>query len=326
LALTPFDEAIAYLTQRLQDPDGELPDHVLDQAAQLADDLGCHPLALAQAAAVIHADATTTADYRTRLTTQPLKQALPTNTRADGYDRTLHQTWELVLQRADADTDGLAGPLLLYLAVLDPTGAPDTLLTTPALHTHLDSAEETSAGRERGEMGTVPRTVLDACRRGPYSPWGKVMTTPSSLLSQLLDKLLTDRQVRLWTVLGGLAGVIAVVLALSLRDSGQSAAPSPPAPLPTISSSATSAGTPTPAPSVTTETPSSAPPPSTEPSPSKPSIEENLRHRGRIALMEDGESLNLDAPATDPTWGEGSGTDAWLGTVPATVFLAQRAD
>ncbi|MEV4137520.1 NB-ARC domain-containing protein [Dactylosporangium sp. NPDC049742] len=121
---TPAESA-AYLTAKLDRAD---PD-----AATLAADLGHLPLALAQAAALIVDDALTCAEYRALFAdrTSRLADLFP-NATGDDYDHELAATWSLAADRADAlAPTGLARPMLLLAATLDPNGIPEAVLTAP---------------------------------------------------------------------------------------------------------------------------------------------------------------------------------------------------
>ncbi|MEU0555970.1 tetratricopeptide repeat protein [Dactylosporangium sp. NPDC006015] len=127
---TPAESA-AYLTAKLDRDD---PD-----AAALAADLGHLPLALAQAAALIVDDALTCAEYRSLFAdrTSRLADLFP-NATGDDHDHELAATWSLAADRADALAPvGLARPMLLLAATLDPNGIPESVLTSTAACTYL---------------------------------------------------------------------------------------------------------------------------------------------------------------------------------------------
>ncbi|MGI5240693.1 tetratricopeptide repeat protein [Dactylosporangium sp. CA-139066] len=121
------DEAINFLHGRL----GEQP-YRLDEAADLAADLGHLPLALAQAAAYIADQDLTCAGYRQRLTRRRL-DALRPAVLPDGQHTAVADTWALSIEAADAATGGIAGVLLQLAGLLDPNGAPSALFTTTAV-------------------------------------------------------------------------------------------------------------------------------------------------------------------------------------------------
>lgn len=125
-------EALAYFAESLASPDLAHA-QVIDEAAELAEDLGHLPLALSHAAAVIAHDGITCADYRRRFADRSiaLRDLLPGRP-PDDYAHTVATTWELAIERADAMAPaGLARPAMALASVLDPNGAPDTLWTVP---------------------------------------------------------------------------------------------------------------------------------------------------------------------------------------------------
>ncbi len=159
-AFTPR-ESLDYLTRKLS-ADQSLPTEVLTGAADLADDLGHLPLALAQASAVIANDAVTCADYRAQLTdvVRDLREIFPDDS-SDDYGRTVATTWSFALCSADAlAPQGLAGTLLPLAAVLSPDGIPDEVFSTLACRHYL-------AHRERAcpTSGPVPVTSTPDARR-----------------------------------------------------------------------------------------------------------------------------------------------------------------
>lgn len=131
------DESLAYLAAKLTGVAG-MPAGVLDDADGLAADLGDLPLALSHAAATIINDGVRCADYRTLFSDQAhrLSDVLPDDPAdaGDDYAHPVSSTWALARQRADRLTPvGLAGRILDVIAVLDPNGIPEELLTgTPA--------------------------------------------------------------------------------------------------------------------------------------------------------------------------------------------------
>ena len=140
IAVDVFDpgESLAYLRDRLDGLTGGLIG-VLDQASELAAELGHLPLALAQAAAVILDDGITCAIYWNLLIdrTRRLSELFPA-VPGDEYERTLAGVWSLAADRADALAPaGLARPLLAFTAVLDPNGIPESVLTSPAARAYL---------------------------------------------------------------------------------------------------------------------------------------------------------------------------------------------
>lgn len=123
------EEGVAYVHERIG-PDSE--------AVGLAVDLHHLPLALAQATAYMLDRQLECADYRQRFNDRrrhlddlvPELGALPTEHRT-----TLATTWALSIERADQlKPEGIAGPMLDLVSVLDPHGIPISLVTAaPAL-------------------------------------------------------------------------------------------------------------------------------------------------------------------------------------------------
>jgi hypothetical protein len=124
------DQAVDYLRSTL----GDRP-HRLDEAAELAEDLGRLPLALAQAAAYIADQDLTCASYRGRLARRRL-DALRPPTLPDDQHTAAADTWALSIDLANDATEGIAGVLLQLAAVLDPNGIPHRLFTTTAVTGH----------------------------------------------------------------------------------------------------------------------------------------------------------------------------------------------
>src|SRR5215469_4194266 len=116
-------EALAYLTASLY------PDQRAG-AIDLAGDLGCLPLGLALATAVI-ADAGVDCDqYRAHLADRNRQMSVP---HADRYAQIAAATWSIALDQADSrGPAGLARAALALVALLDSTGVPGAVLTSRA--------------------------------------------------------------------------------------------------------------------------------------------------------------------------------------------------
>ncbi|MET8154369.1 tetratricopeptide repeat protein [Actinoplanes sp. NPDC049668] len=123
-------EAADYLRGRLVDSP-----HQLDEADQLAADLGFLPLALAQAATYLRDQDLTCAGYRQRLRNRRLDRLHP-KALPDGQQQAVAETWGLSIELADADTDGLAGIVLQLAAILDPNGIPTSIFSAGAALGH----------------------------------------------------------------------------------------------------------------------------------------------------------------------------------------------
>ncbi|MEU4240741.1 tetratricopeptide repeat protein [Actinoplanes sp. NPDC026619] len=125
-------ESAEYLAARLGH-DGRL----LDEAAELADDLGHLPLALAQAAAYMLDRQLDCAGYRRRLAARAMAAVLP-EVLPDDQSRPLSQTWTLSMELADTLAPrGLARPMFELVSVLDPNAVPIAALTAPAALAYL---------------------------------------------------------------------------------------------------------------------------------------------------------------------------------------------
>jgi hypothetical protein len=133
------DEASAYLHATLTGHP-----RLLDEADELARDLGFLPLALAQVAAYLLDRDLTCAEYRGRLADQRTKLTDllpgPGDLLPDDHRDTLAATWSLSLGLADRIAPaGIARPLLVLAALLNPNGIPAMLFTTPVVLRHLTS-------------------------------------------------------------------------------------------------------------------------------------------------------------------------------------------
>jgi len=125
-------EALSYLASRLGSAQ-------LGEAAELAEDLGRLPLAIAQAASYILDRGLDCAAYRRRFAARRLAEVLPADAPADrAYQAIVATTWNMSLDAADRCPPlGLARPTLTLLALLDPNGIPADLLTTAAARAYL---------------------------------------------------------------------------------------------------------------------------------------------------------------------------------------------
>jgi NB-ARC domain-containing protein/tetratricopeptide repeat protein len=133
-------EARAYLVQALP---GHPPATEVDL---LAADLGHLPLALAQASAYIRDRQLSCEQYRSRLADRrrTLTELLPEDTALpDAQQATVAVTWSLSIEAADAlRPEGVARPTLHLAAVLDPSGIPPEVFTTPATLAYLGAVAD----------------------------------------------------------------------------------------------------------------------------------------------------------------------------------------
>jgi tetratricopeptide (TPR) repeat protein len=130
----PFSrrEALSYLTARLYDDPAER-----NGALDLAEALGCLPIALAQGAAFVTDTHIDCRDYRGQFSDR--RQAMGIGLDS-GYAATVAVTWSLALDRADQLLpSALARPMLAMLAMLDPNGVPAAVLTSKAARRYIGS-------------------------------------------------------------------------------------------------------------------------------------------------------------------------------------------
>lgn len=150
------EQARAYLTSRLKRSD------LLDEAAELAADLGHLPLALAQAAVyILDRPGTTCASYRTLLAdrTITLEQLSP-ELLPDGYPHTVAAALQLAIEHADhQDPTGLAS---LSCSPLQACSTPPASPRTSSPHS-LDPRSQTRLQRinKTKLVSTRPRHRLD---------------------------------------------------------------------------------------------------------------------------------------------------------------------
>ncbi|WP_329537107.1 FxSxx-COOH system tetratricopeptide repeat protein (plasmid) [Streptomyces sp. NBC_01450] len=152
------EEATAHLAQALADHHRHEP---ADHLHTLAADLGHLPLALSQAAAYLIDTGISCARYRELLTdrTRILSDLLPEpDILPDDQATTVAATWSLSIERAERlRPQGLARPMLQLIAMLDPSGIPDSaLVSAPALD-HI-TLHRTS-GTASATTGPAPSTV-----------------------------------------------------------------------------------------------------------------------------------------------------------------------
>ncbi|MEU7788002.1 tetratricopeptide repeat protein [Amycolatopsis sp. NPDC049159] len=130
------EDSLAYLESALN----YAPD-LIDTAAELADDLGHLPLALAQAAAYMTDRGLSCDEYRRRLADRrkTLHDVFPTpDELPDDHSHTVAATWSLSIDLADRlRPKGLARPLLEAAALLDPNGIAVDVFTSKSLVGYL---------------------------------------------------------------------------------------------------------------------------------------------------------------------------------------------
>ena len=147
-------EALSYLMGRLTaDPDQRMG------AIDLVQDLGCEPLALAQASAVIASSALSCRDYQDHFLRRRDQLAEPSG----GEPPASSVTWTISVEQADRlSPGGTVQALLALAALLDSHGVPGTVFGAPAACAYITgSAARGAAGQDR-----VQSAILIAERTG----------------------------------------------------------------------------------------------------------------------------------------------------------------
>ena len=150
-------EALSYLTEKLSADPGQRTG-----ALDLAEDLGCMPLALAQAGTLLADCGLDCREYRARFSERKRRMAVT----GSGYPATVAVTWTLSLDRADfLPPAGLARPALALLTLLGPDGIPGAALTSRAACDYIcgrhatgtaaDQAQAVSSLRNLARVGLV---------------------------------------------------------------------------------------------------------------------------------------------------------------------------
>lgn len=167
-------EALSYLSAKL-------PASALDEAAELAEDLGLLPLALAQATSVMRERGESCAAYRRRFTDlrRKLLELMPPEATADDYAigpharqrLTIATTWQISIDAADQlQPHGLASQMLSVAALLDPNGIPIAVLTAVVLPNSSDASptaatpewDEDDRRTAVGNLARVSLAIVDA--------------------------------------------------------------------------------------------------------------------------------------------------------------------
>ncbi|MFE7593849.1 tetratricopeptide repeat protein [Kitasatospora sp. NPDC057512] len=142
-------ESISYLSERLER--AKCTRFLDEHAAELAEELGHLPLALAYAAACMVNTRRNCGRYLElfRDRTRSLDTVLPARTGADGYRGPVTAALLLALDAAQQEEPvGLAGPVLQLAALLDPAGHPEELWGTKAVLDYLGAVRGSPVGAE----------------------------------------------------------------------------------------------------------------------------------------------------------------------------------
>jgi tetratricopeptide (TPR) repeat protein len=146
-------EAVGYLNTRLV----SFPDQRIE-ALDLAADIGGLPLAIALAAGVITVADSTCREYRAEYA-QRLRTAAPAP--VDGCPRSLLATWSLAVEYAhEMPPAGLTWPALAFASMLDASGIPGSVLTSPAACGYITGRADVGATEQ-----SLVRSAYDALER-----------------------------------------------------------------------------------------------------------------------------------------------------------------
>ncbi len=184
-------EALSYLMGRLTaDPDQRLG------AIDLVEDLGCEPMALAQASGVIATSSLSCRDYQGYFTARQDELAAT----AGSKPSPAAVSWLFSVEQADRLAQGgAAQPVLALTALLDGHGMPATVFSSPAAGAYLAPAGTPSAaGRELG-WGTLPileRTALLALDRSLSPPAVRMSPVIQAAIRAVMPDTMRDRAVR----------------------------------------------------------------------------------------------------------------------------------
>ncbi|WP_240204557.1 tetratricopeptide repeat protein [Streptomyces actuosus] len=193
VGLFTTDEYLTHLTASLA---AHGRDESADELAALAGDLGCLPLALAQAAAHLIDSGDEVATYRNLLADRATTLAvIAPDVLPDDQALPLAAAWSLSIDRADTlRPAGLARPMLRLTALLDANGIPDSVLTSQPALAHL-TAHRTSPGPAEEPAPVTSREAVHALRAlHRLSLIDHIPTTPSQAVRvhQLIQRATRD--------------------------------------------------------------------------------------------------------------------------------------
>ncbi len=184
-------EALSYLMGRLTaDPDQRLG------AIDLAEDLGCEPMALAQASGVIATSSLSCRDYQGYFTARRDQLA----TTAGSKPPAAAVSWLFSVEQADRlAPGGAAQPVLALAAVMDGHGMPATAFTSPAAGAYLSADSGSAAAARELAWSTLPvleRTALLALDRAASPPAVRMSPVIQAAIRAVMPDVMRDRAVR----------------------------------------------------------------------------------------------------------------------------------
>ena len=184
-------EALSYLMGRLTaDPDQRLG------AIDLVEDLGCEPMALAQASGVIATSSLSCRDYQGYFTARRDQLA----TTAGSKPPAAAVSWLFSVEQADRlAAGGAAQPVLALVALLDGDGMPATVFSTSASGAYLASdSAATPAARELAwnALPILERTALLALDRSATPAVVRMSPVIQAAIRAVMPDAMRDRAVR----------------------------------------------------------------------------------------------------------------------------------
>ncbi len=183
-------EALSYLMGRLTaDPDQRLG------AIDLVEDLGCEPMALAQASGVIATSSLSCRDYQGYFTARRDELA----TTAGSKPPAAAVSWLFSVEQADRlAPGGAAQPVLALAALLDGHGMPATVFSSPAAGAYLASDGTPAAAARELAWNTLPileRTALLALDRSASPPTVRMSPVIQAAIRTVMPDAMRDRAV-----------------------------------------------------------------------------------------------------------------------------------
>jgi len=184
-------EALSYLMGRLTaDPDQRLG------AIDLVEDLGCEPMALAQASGVISTSSLSCRDYQGYFTARRDQLA----TTAGSRPPAAAVSWLFSVEQADRlAPGGAAQPVLALAALLDGHGMPATVFSSPAAGAYLASDGTRAAAAREQAWSILPvleRTALLGLDRAAAPPVVRMSPVIQAAIRTVTPDTMRDRAVR----------------------------------------------------------------------------------------------------------------------------------
>ncbi len=185
-------EALTYLAARLyQDTDQRIG------MVNLAGDLGCLPVALAQAAALIEDTGINCREYWRSFTDRRPQMAAAD---AGSHAAIVSATWSLSLDRAEElSADGLAALVLALVALLDANGIPEAVLTSRAACGYVCGSQVPPAVAEshvRGVLGNLARVGLVSIDADSPARMVRMHALVQAVIRQVISPAALDQAAR----------------------------------------------------------------------------------------------------------------------------------